>query len=1483
MRKLCPFHFLVLFCLLLACSAVAAFASSYDDVVYPLMFSGYTKNDTTAQMEKWNKLIKYKLFATGDESIAQSEGFGVVFKGQSIFITDSIGYTGSPRGNLVFKNTFHVLGGPILFGGKFMGDDGYDTLLTGPTRFKSEFVPKNNSAYQNWFAGKYCFDAGYNQDYTEDGLNDAGGVVLDASLCASDALVPYVDSDLDVPVFDSEGFGTDGHSAVIEKIGNILYLHVPPSSAGETFNVVMNNIHLDNNEKLYVLMPPGGRMTKIFLQQFTGIGKTDNTDIIVAEATSTGLWDNASQKWDVSRAEYVKLITNSNYAGNLLFHVAGDLTMSASEKNMQGTYISTGNITFAQNTHFAGQLLAKNIYIDAFFDAKDFRYVPFNPPKLTVKGDVYEDNAVNGDTLRITLNKIPPTKVTFKYCFNVKKITDCPSVSINDASYCSDAIVEDFQKTNFPICGDTTFEAFFNQGDSVLATPIVVHAVDDNLTEDDEDFSLVISDLSAAVYVDGDRYIDDEYRSPVSLIDNDAAPLSRDTTVIARVNEKLSIVKFPALLADGTNSLLNYTVYIESVPAKGTLTYNGTIVNVGDSFDADPATGLIKGLEFQPATGDFGAGYAGIEFTVSRIGNPVARSEKYTMTIDVVNISFEIEENTIAGTPVGNVEDLNISGNLSCSILNGNTGNAFAMGIGSEIDVNGKLDFETLSSYSLLIKCDNGTEVDSSVVSVIIIDVNEPPAVRDTVLRVAENEPAGTVVGTIPLYEEDRVPEFLQDRFSIIDGPKDKYAIDSVTGTITTKISLDYEEKMFDTLLVLVKDQDGNRDSATVIIAIGDVTETSTIIVTEVEVPKSDTSWTFPKDTIFVNRTEIILSWDADGKPQPDTTIKNMHEGYNPVTLKYYDKTKNKGVEKTIYIFVCTRTPQADIAATVDTKPVENIYTIVESVPASDTAYYVNKEKNDIKVTIREPILDATYTAETCQYKTTNKTINVAFDTLAVDSSVFKTMRSIMKEGIVLDLSPKSKVSSANANDSLDLHSYKTTVKGKEVTISYYTNSKGDVVKNKDGVEVMKVSYETVSRTGSKIVVSYEADAVTGEVIKQWEGAEFMVSYPYKSNGGEAMEVSYFTNSKGTIVKNEEGNIGYSVRYTYTDAVFGNTCSRSIIVVVDMIAPVVEIVSPEDRSKIHANFVEVVWTVDGNPQDSLKMQALLDKSESIVRIYRDKAGNESSAYVVVTVKKPKDIDINVEKPVTIVNRENIEEYYADNEPERGETYAISFLNYSKDREEEVFVGGSFKMKDGSGETPYPGMEGHLGPTLAVDVKLPMVTAVGGLATLDDIMIGSMVALDGVDAKDSKKVSVNDFVRDNCVDDFVVGDYTRNNLYETTVSVHIWIYTNLGQFVDEYSYKMDLNDPDYVSKAGMLTMFFELKPDANGYVRTKDGRLLASGAYVYKTEVMMRSKLLCNLPPIKESGMPASNVKGAIRKVSDDMLRPFGYKRPADKE
>mgnify|MGYP003292933085 CR=1 FL=1 len=413
--------------------------------------------------------------------------------------------------------------------------------------------------------------------------------------------------------------------------------------------------------------------------------------------------------------------------------------------------------------------------------------------------------------------------------------------------------------------------------------------------------------------------------------------------------------------------------------------------------------------------------------------------------------------------------------------------------------------------------------------------------------------------------------------------------------------------------------------------------------------------------------------------------------------------------------------------------------------------------------------------------------------------------------------------------------------------------------------------------------------ALMGESKTQGDWGE-MILETMLENSGLRKDEEYFVQEN---VKNEDGNLGYEVSYTYTNK-YGNSATQSVFIVLDQVPPKVEILFPLEGDVIYSNFVDVKWTVDIGDgrgavvQDTLITQGLVKGGNAIVRFYRDKAGNEASDTVRVIMKNAKDVDIAIEQAVTEITKDKVAEYYATHEPAEGETYAVTIYNSKTEKEVETLVGGGYKTKTGSGEEPYPGLPGHLGPTLGIETKVPTINAVGGLATLDDI-VGSdgLVPLEGVDAEESEKVTVEEYVQQYCSTEFaenVGADLSKANLYSTKMYVKIWIYTSLGQFADYYAFTQDLNNPEYVNDAGLLTLYFEMKPDKDGNVRSETGRLYATGAYVFRTEVEMKSTLRCSLPPfVKTSGgmepEKPTNKVGSARTVKEDLLKSFGYKRP----
>jgi len=264
------------------------------------------------------------------------------------------------------------------------------------------------------------------------------------------------------------------------------------------------------------------------------------------------------------------------------------------------------------------------------------------------------------------------------------------------------------------------------------------------------------------------------------------------------------------------------------------------------------------------------------------------------------------------------------------------------------------------------------------------------------------------------------------------------------------------------------------------------------------------------------------------------------------------------------------------------------------------------------------------------------------------------------------------------------------------------------------------------------------------------------------------------------------------------------------------------------------------------------------------------------------MKRAKDVDIALEKPMIIIPIDTVDKYYSVNPPEEDQVYAVTIVNPTTQKEKEVVKGfaDESKNKDGSGDEPYPGLDGHIGPTFQIDMRLPTATAVGGLATLDDIIVNDWVLLDGVDAAESKKATVNDYVKEYCSSEFQTEygkskDLSKLSLYTSSAHVTLWFYTfEGGRFVDKYSFDYDVEDADFVDKAGLMKFFFEMKPDMNGELRDSHGRLYGTGPFIVKTTVDLRSKLRCMVPPIKESAQV-----GDVLKSSDELKTRFGYRRP----
>ena len=289
----------------------------------------------------------------------------------------------------------------------------------------------------------------------------------------------------------------------------------------------------------------------------------------------------------------------------------------------------------------------------------------------------------------------------------------------------------------------------------------------------------------------------------------------------------------------------------------------------------------------------------------------------------------------------------------------------------------------------------------------------------------------------------------------------------------------------------------------------------------------------------------------------------------------------------------------------------------------------------------------------------------------------------------------------------------------------------------------------------------------------------------------------------------------------------------------------------------NTNAIPVKWTVNGEVQDTLTLQRLEKEINHVIRRYVDKAGNVAADTITVIMKEAKDIDISLVHPVTKVDQDKVDEYYSNGHKYNDKKpYDVKFVDPKNDTLPET-IGVGFK----------------------VDIVLPSVSPTGSLATLDDIVKNGMIPVDdkgNIVGASTKGIPVETYVAEHCTDEFKE-DYKKNGLniplYDVTYNLHLWVYTNNANYVNDFNIEFTLNDEAKTTSAGTVQMVIDWLSDKDGNVKAKNGHALGTGAYITKLWSKSIAKHRCDYKEQK---------KGDRTVKKDDTMKIFGYKRPNDK-
>lgn len=724
---------------------------------------------------------------------------------------------------------------------------------------------------------------------------------------------------------------------------------------------------------------------------------------------------------------------------------------------------------------------------------------------------------------------------------------------------------------------------------------------------------------------------------------------------------------------------------------------------------------------------------------------------------------------------------------------------------GFTIDSNGvikltePLDYETTPKVTItVIAKDPSGASDTAKYTIKVTDINEPVHTKDTTCSVKENY-TGNVCKITGTDDDGTKPTFI-----VTDTTN--YKIDS-TGQLVIKNPIDYEKKTKDTVKVIVTDGEFS-DTATVIINVIDVDEIP-------EITKIDDKP--PVDTLKTNNPDHKIDFKiCEGNKcyidSLDVTVKK------DTTIKVCN-VKKTVCDSVVILFnnvppVVTLTNAKSTSAKID-------YITIEE--QKDNKIYVNKKINQITVTVKD---------------TTHKTekhfdIEVKLDTIPTKDIKLSDYHYLIDD-------TKAIITPIGNNRAEMVETIKDN--GVVITISQIID-----LNTRQTIDTVQIVTYTKKINGKDVVVTYNTDNITGKRI-----SDYNISYMVDS----CTKVTYTMNDKNQIVKNDEGNIAYTVSYDYIDD-FGNKASASVEIIFDDIPPVVEILEPTAHSVHKKNAIEVKWTVNGEIQDTLTLQRLEKGPNTIIRRYVDKAGNESSDTILVIMKEAKDIDIHIINPVTEINQNKVNEYYG---------------NGNKYNSEKPFRMISVDPKtDTLPET--------IGIGFVVDIALPTVSPTGSLATLDDLIHNGQIPVDdkgNIVGASTKGITVEEYVENHCTEEFKQ-DYRKNGanipLYDVKYKLNLWIYTSNAGYVNDFTIDYTLNDESLASEAGTVKMVIDWLADTDGEVKASNHKALGSEAYITKLYSTSVAKHRCDFK---------NQLKGQKTIKKDETMKTFGYKRPKNK-
>ena len=293
-------------------------------------------------------------------------------------------------------------------------------------------------------------------------------------------------------------------------------------------------------------------------------------------------------------------------------------------------------------------------------------------------------------------------------------------------------------------------------------------------------------------------------------------------------------------VAENTGSGVDIGTTVAATDAdEDTLTYNlsGTDASV---FSIDSSSGQLRtsvALDFETkdtysvtiTVSDGKGGSATITVTINITDVDETPANNDPVFTEGSSATRSVTENTGSGVDIGSAVSATDDDNDTLSYsLSGSDASSFSIDSSSgQLQTSATLDYESKPSYSVTITVSDENGGSATItVTISVTNVNESLEFTDgtsTARAIAENAPAGTNIGNAVAATDDD-----GDTLTYTLGGTDAAAFDieSTTGQLKTKATLDFETKSSYTVVVSVSDSKGGTDSITVTINVTDLDET---------------------------------------------------------------------------------------------------------------------------------------------------------------------------------------------------------------------------------------------------------------------------------------------------------------------------------------------------------------------------------------------------------------------------------------------------------------------------------------------------------------------------------------------------------------------------------------------------------------------------------------------------------------------------------